>query len=150
MTIPRVMLAANLFRGFLNPAHPVSRFDTIVLVEKREATPSTLNGYFFLAAFSAALVTLPCVTSFGLTLLITPTATVCRISRTANRPRGGNSVKVSTHIGFWGTRSTMAASPDFTNLGLSSSFLPERRSIFSLISLNLQAMCAVWQSRTGE
>merc|ERR1719341_1553685 len=40
--------------------------------------------------------------------------------------------------------------PDLTNLGLSSNFFPERRSHFSLISLNLQAICAVWQSKTGE
>ena len=48
--------------------------------------------YFFLAAFSAALVTLPPETSFALTDLMTPTATVCLMSRTAKRPRGGKSV----------------------------------------------------------
>merc|ERR1739844_264877 len=53
-------------------------------------------------------------------LLITPTATVCLISRTANRPRGGNSVNASTHNGFVGSRFTMQASPVLTNLGLSS------------------------------
>lgn len=53
-------------------------------------------------------------------------------------------------MGFPGTISTMAASPDFRALGLSSSFLPERRSIFSFSSANLQAMWAVWQSMTGE
>merc|ERR1740128_1034562 len=35
------------------------------------------------------------------------------------------------------------------NLGLSSVDLPVRLSTFSLISANLQAMRAVWQSRTG-
>lgn len=53
-------------------------------------------------------------------------------------------------MGFPGTISTMAASPDFRDLGLSSSFLPDRRSIFSFSSANLQAMWAVWQSMTGE
>lgn len=65
---------------------------------------------------------------------------VCLMSRTAKRPRGGKSVKVSTHMGLEGTSSMMAASPDLMNFGLSSSFLPERRSHFSLISRNLQAM----------
>lgn len=77
------------------------------------------KGYFFFCAFSAALVTLPADRSLGFTDLMTPTATVCLISRTAKRPRGGKSVKVSTHMGFDGTRSTMAASPDLMALGLS-------------------------------
>ena len=49
-----------------------------------------------------------------------------------------------------GTICTMAASPDFRALGLSSSFLPERWSIFSCSSANLQEVWAVWQSSTGE
>lgn len=69
--------------------------------------------------------------------------------RAVNLPSGGYSEKLSTHMGLPGIMSTMAASPDFRNLGLSSSFFPERRSIFSLSSANLQAMCAVWQSNTG-
>merc|ERR1719193_2712875 len=44
-------------------------------------------GHFFLPAFSAALVTLPAVGSFLVTALMTPTATVCLMSRTAKRPR---------------------------------------------------------------
>jgi len=43
----------------------------------------------------------------------------------------------------------MAASPDLMNLGWSSMDFPVRRSIFSRSSENLQAMWAVWQSRTG-
>ena len=46
-------------------------------------------------------------------LLITPTATVCLMSRTAKRPSGGYSVKASTHIGLDGIILTMAASPDW-------------------------------------
>lgn len=65
-------------------------------------------------------------------------------------PRGGYWEKVSTHMALLGTICTMAVSPDFRALGLSSSFLPERRSIFSLSSANLQEMWAVWQSSTGE
>lgn len=82
-------------------------------------------SYFFLVAFSAAFVTLPDDRSLKLTDLMTPTATVCLMSRTAKRPRGGNSEKASTHIGFEGTRLTMAASPDLMLLGFSSVVLPE-------------------------
>ncbi|VVC95234.1 unnamed protein product [Leptidea sinapis] len=108
------------------------------------------SSYFLpLVAFSAALVTFPDAGSLKLTALITPTATVCLMSRTAKRPRGGNSWKDSTHRGFDGTRLTIAASPDLIDLGLSSVDLPVRRSTFSLISANLQAIWAVWQSSTG-
>eukprot|EP00834_Sanchytrium_tribonematis_P007172 NODE_612_length_5407_cov_0.901093.p5 type:complete len:134 gc:universal NODE_612_length_5407_cov_0.901093:885-1286(+) len=72
------------------------------------------------------------------------------MSRTANLPRGGKSLKLSTHIGFCGIILTIAASPDLTNFGLSSIFLPLRLSIFSNNWSNRQAMCAVWQSKTGE
>ena len=58
--------------------------------------------------------------------LMTPTATVCLMSRTAKRPRGGNSWKDSTHIGLLGTRLTMAASPDLIDFGFSSVVLPAK------------------------
>jgi len=48
--------------------------------------------YFFLAAFSADFVTLPAVFSVLSTDLMMPTATVCLMSRTAKRPRGGYSL----------------------------------------------------------
>merc|ERR1712088_761112 len=89
--------------------------------------------HFFLLAFS------PC-TSLGVVALITPTATVCLMSLTANLPRGGNSAKGSTHMGLLGSSLTMAASPDLMNLGASSVDLPVRLSTFSRISANLQAM----------
>ena len=41
----------------------------------------------------------------------------------------------------------MAACPDLTICGLTSRILLVRQSIFSKSSANLQAMCAVWQSR---
>ena len=104
---------------------------------------------YFLAAFWADLVTLPALSDLS-TDLMTPTATVCLMSRTAKRPRGGYSVKASTHMGLEGTILTIAASPALTNLGESSVFLPVRRSIFSIKVSNLQAIWAVWQSRTGE
>merc|ERR1719283_67628 len=104
--------------------------------------------YFFFSAFSADFVEAP-LTSLGVLALITPTATVCLMSRTAKRPRGGYSEKASTHIGLLGTSLTIAASPDLMNFGLSSVDLPVRRSTFSLISANLHAICAVWQSKTG-
>ena len=110
--------------------------------------------YFFLSAFWAALVALPS-TTLTVVALMTPTATVCLMSRTANLrreiesegttikegmrthlPRGGKSVKGSTHMGLLGVSLTIAASPDLMNLGLSSTDLPVRRSTFSLISAN--------------
>jgi len=48
--------------------------------------------YFFLEAFSADFVTLPPDLSVLSTDLMTPTATVCLMSRTAKRPRGGYSL----------------------------------------------------------
>merc|ERR1719411_1962278 len=107
------------------------------------------GSHFFLLAFSAALVVLPW-TSLGVVALMTPTATVCLMSLTANLPRGGNSAKGSTHMGLLGSSFTMAASPDLMNLGASSVDFPVRLSTFSRISANLQAMWAVWQSSTGE
>ena len=63
-------------------------------------------------------------TSFGVIALMTPTATVCLMSRTAKRPRGGKSEKASTHMGLLGTNSTIPASPDLMNLGFDSVDLP--------------------------
>jgi len=72
------------------------------------------------------------------------------MSLTANLPRGGYSEKISTHIGLVGTNLIIAASPDLTNFGSSSMTLPVLLSFFERISANLQAMCAVWQSSTGQ
>merc|ERR1719219_638253 len=105
--------------------------------------------YFFLRALSADLVVLEDA-SFLVTSLITPTATVCFISRTAKRPSAEYFWKDSTHIGLLGTIFTMHESPDLTNLGEASSSLPVRLSILVCNSANLQAIWAVWQSRTGE
>merc|ERR1712066_897134 len=91
----------------------------------------------------------PWVLSFFTVSLVTPTATVCFISLTANLPRGGNSANCSTTIGLDGTILTMAASPDWMCFGNSSVTLPVLLSIFDSISWNLQAMWQVWQSRTG-
>lgn len=74
------------------------------------------------------------------TALMTPTATVCLMSRTAKRPNGGKSENDSTHNGFDGVKITMAASPLLIDFGFSSVVLPVRRSHFSLISANLQAI----------
>mmetsp|Transcript_21959 Transcript_21959/g.44652 ORF Transcript_21959/g.44652 Transcript_21959/m.44652 type:complete len:273 (+) Transcript_21959:53-871(+) len=98
--------------------------------------------FFFLASPLAAA-------SFLVTALTTPTATVCRMSRTAKRPSGGYWEKVSTHMALDGTICTIAASPVLIIFGLSSSFFPLRRSILVCSALNLTAMCAVWQSSTG-
>ena len=80
-------------------------------------------SYFFLAALAADLVVVP-EAALGTTDLMTPTATVCLMSRTAKRPRGGKSEKASTHMGLEGISSTMPASPDLMNLGLASVALP--------------------------
>lgn len=108
--------------------------------------------------------------------LMTPTATVCFRSLAAKRPgkqelnvkvklvrlsffgprwivvipKGGYVKKLSTHIGLMGTSLTVAASPDISTCGRSSSFFPVRRSSFSLSSAKRQVTWAVWQSRTGE
>ena len=62
-------------------------------------------------------------------------------------PRGGKSVKGSTHMGLLGVSLTMAASPDLMNLGLSSTDLPVRRSTFSLISANWKKKMRLDQER---
>ena len=85
------------------------------------------SSYFFFWAFCAAFVVVP-LASFGVVALITPTATVCLMSRTAKRPRGGKSEKASTHIGLLGINSTIPASPDLMNLGLLSVDLPMKRN----------------------
>ncbi|KAH7864101.1 hypothetical protein Vadar_025738 [Vaccinium darrowii] len=102
--------------------------------------------HFFLAA---DFVTFAPEGSFFSTLLITPTATVWRMSLTANLPKGGYSENVSTTMGLVGIIFTMPASPFFKNLGSFSISLPDRRSILVKISANFTAMWDVWQSRTG-
>ena len=59
---------------------------------------SDIESTYFLPALAADLVTLPVASDFS-TDLMTPTATVCRMSRTANRPSGGYWEKASTHMG---------------------------------------------------
>ncbi|KAJ0858368.1 hypothetical protein HanRHA438_Chr13g0600281 [Helianthus annuus] len=62
------------------------------------------------------------------------------MSRTANRPSGGYSAKVSTTMGLVGSILTIPASPFFKNLGSFSSSLPDRLSILVKSSENLTAM----------
>merc|ERR1712088_428485 len=73
--------------------------------------------------------------------LITPTATVLRISRTANRPRGGYSLKLSTHIGLDGIISTITACPDLADFGFCSITAPVL--LFIRVS-NLSNRQAMW------
>jgi len=77
---------------------------------------------------------------FFSTALITPTATVCFISLTANLPNGGYSLNTSHDIGLDGTNVTIQASPVLTAFGNSSNSLPVLLSILDLISANLQAI----------
>jgi len=71
------------------------------------------------------------------------------MSLTANLPNGGYCWKTYTHNGFWGSILTIAASWVFTNLGFASNSFPVRLSTFCNNSLNLHAICDVWQSQTG-
>merc|ERR1711892_107477 len=134
-TEARQLLTCN-FMGIMHPGCSPS------------CCPKIKVFHFFFATLAADLVEEPSA-ALGVVALMTPTATVCLMSLTANLPRGANSLKGSTHMGLDGTSTTMAASPDLMNLGLSSVDLPVRRSTFSLISANLQAIWAVWQSSTG-
>ena len=104
----------------------------IPLPDDAASSEYLMPSYFFFWAFCAALVVVP-ETSLAATDLMTPTATVCLMSRTAKRPSGGKSEKASTHMGLEGTRLTMAASPDLIDLGLSSTDLPENNCIFRKI-----------------
>src|SRR5690242_10313739 len=61
------------------------------------------------------------------------------ISRIANRPRGGTSLKGSTTINFRGSMTTMAASPCLIPFGLTSIVFPVFRSTVSRISTNFAA-----------
>lgn len=68
--------------------------------------------------------------AFLLVALITPTATVCFMSLTANLPKGGYSEKLSQHMGFEGLKMMMAESPFLMNLGVYSVALPVLLSTF--------------------
>jgi len=74
---------------------------------------------------------------------MTPTATVCFMSLTANLPSGGYSEKTSQHIGLDGTKVIIAASLVLTNFGSFSNSFPDLLSILEWISENLQAIWAV-------
>jgi len=66
-----------------------------------------------------ACPTLP-APSFFSTALMTPTATVWRMSRTAKRPSGGYTVNGSTHMGLVGTcaqRAPRSVSPQCVSVG---------------------------------
>ena len=60
---------------------------------------------------------------------MTPTATVCFMSLTANLPNGGYSENDSQDIGFDGVRMIKAESPFLMNFGSSSIALPVLLSI---------------------
>ena len=81
------------------------------------------RAYFFFPAAAAGA-------ALAVTALITPTATVCFISLTANLPNGGNFANSSTHNGFVGTTLTSAESPFLMNSGFASDSLPVLLSSF--------------------
>ena len=83
------------------------------------------------------------------TSLMIPTATVCFMSRMANRPKDGYWSNVSTQMGFSGTILTIAASPDLRHFGRTSMVLSVLRSIFSSNSTNRQGTWAVCQASTA-
>jgi len=74
---------------------------------------------------------------------MTPTATVCFISLTANLPRGAYSEKTSQHIGLDGIKVTIAASLVLTDFGSFSNSFPDLLSILEWRTENLQAIWAV-------
>ena len=84
-------------------------------------TNNVFIDHFFLAA------------SFLLQILITPTATVCFISLTANLPNGGYSENVSQHIGLDGFIRHKAESPFLMNFGSYYMTFPVLLSIFDWI-----------------
>src|SRR5208283_4874258 len=86
---------------------------------------------------------------FGCMAIHIPAAIVDPISRTANLPNCGSSLTFSMTIGFVGLTWTMAASPVFKNVGFSSLVWPDRGSSFFLSSMNVHAVCVVWQWKTG-
>ena len=108
------------------------------------------------------LVVLP-ETSFFSTALMTPTATVWRMSRTAKRPSGGYDVNGSTHMGLVGTIFTYAASPgsvqsrDVNSLascimvGVSTLTLPTLHKIEGgLRYTHICSLCCIWWVMRGS
>ena len=71
------------------------------------------------------------------------------ISLMANLPRGGYYLKFSTHIALVGTIWIIPQSFFLKNSGFSSLTFPDLLSIFFKSLLNLEAIWAVWQSKTG-
>lgn len=66
------------------------RRNGVILCSRRDVTLGwtlCMRIHFFLSAFCADFVTFPPEVAFFSTDLMTPTATVCLISRTAKRPR---------------------------------------------------------------
>merc|ERR1712166_1344129 len=77
-----------------------------------------INHFFLAWAFSAALVVFPApLTAALVTSLMTPTATVCFMSRTAKRPRGAYWEKTSNH-GLLGDELNHSGIAGFDELGL--------------------------------
>lgn len=74
---------------------------------------------------------------------MTPTATVCFISLTANLPNGAYSEKTSQHIGLDGINVIIAASLVLTDFGSFSNSFPDLLSILEWMVANLQAIWAV-------
>eukprot|EP01022_Parablepharisma_sp_SALTPOND_P029114 TRINITY_DN725_c0_g7_i1.p2 TRINITY_DN725_c0_g7~~TRINITY_DN725_c0_g7_i1.p2 ORF type:complete len:758 (-),score=154.09 TRINITY_DN725_c0_g7_i1:3869-6142(-) len=100
-----------------------------------ECTTLSLNQHYLVPL----VLILPLIGTLS-TFLMTPTATVCFMSRTANLPNGGYSLKASTHIGRIGTIFTIAESLALRNCGLVSISLLVLLSSLALSSANLQAM----------
>lgn len=79
-----------------------------------------------------------------------PTPMVVFISLMANLPRGAYSLKVSTHNYLVGMILIIAQSPFLIFCGSSSMTLPVLLSILFKIFSNLEAIWAVWTSKTGQ
>src|SRR3990170_5000559 len=78
-----------------------------------------------------------------------PAATVCPMSRIANRPSWGNALNDSITMGFVGRIFTIAASPVLMKSGFSAFAAPVFGSSAFWISSNVHATCAVCAWKTG-
>ena len=87
----RVVLRYNKRTTCMKRERPVQMIEEWMDNSRNKTETADVRYHFFFVAFSAALVILPPFSVFS-TDLMTPTATVCRISRTAKRPRGGYSL----------------------------------------------------------
>ena len=119
---------------------PLACEDGLVVIDCSSVT----SGHVFLCAFCA-----PCLETgaFLMTSLITPTATTCLESRTANLPSGGYWWKASTHIGLLGTIVTKPESPCFRLFGVVFQYFGWRVCLLFLLFPGIYKRYGLYGSR---